>query len=381
MQAFSRRIHIEAGQPLGGNSRKRLSIDSTDELELNGWAFDDEESGRTIELCTLDALYAGDLVDAADRGCGPRRILAASHTHFAPMLDSHKPRLGQLSRQGMNAWLAALDDAPRVDVQPERCVIYRSEVPVPVYRRFDVPDSPFNRFLTRYAGSYPNEQQPVDKNLYLFEFSRKGKTEFVISLHACHPVSRADPLRTSPDYVGAVRDAIRNRFGYIPCLFLLGCSGDIRPNVARKRIRWLPRNRLNWRFDWQLSTVSQQQVDHAYAQAVCGAQPWQFLDLTSSGVRIEARMLFLVHQGQITYPCIVVGKRLRFDFVPFEVSHLFHLDAQKRDPLHFIVTCVDRTLGYLPHPRQIPVGGYEVDGSRNCMDLAQRALVRPGGAW
>ena len=66
---------------------------------------------------------------------------------------------------------------------------------------------------------------------------------------------------------------------------------------------------------------------------------------------------------------------------PFEVSHLFHLDAQKKDPMRFIVSCADHTLGYLPHPRQIAAGGYEVNGSRACMGLTDRVQLKLGALW
>jgi hypothetical protein len=77
----------------------------------------------------------------------------------------------------------------------------------------------------------------------------------------------------------------------------------------------------------------------------------------------------------------VIGQQLSFDFLPFEVSHYFHMEAQKKDPMHFLVSCVNDTLGYLPHPRQLSAGGYEVDGSRNCMNLGERVELKKDSLW
>lgn len=381
MKVFSRPIHIESGQPLGGYSGVRLSTNTSDELELNGVAFCDPATDREIELCTLDALYAGELVDD-DAGINVQRIFTASHTHYAPMLDAHKPQLGSVSTQAVSAWRAALREAKRHSVEPSSCTIWRAEVPIPIYRRFDVPDSFFNRWLAGHAGMFPNPRQLIDRHVYLFEIGAPGRTDAVIALHACHPVSRADRDRTSPDYVGALRKAVRMRFGDVPCLFLLGCCGDIRPNFARKRVNWLPRNRLNWRFEWPVQPSSEQRADQAYAKAVADAQPWQTLELAPGQAwRLSSTELPLLHQPNLSITCLQLGDRIRFEFIPFEVSHLFHLAAQKKDPMRFLVSCADRTLGYLPHPSQIAAGGYEVDGSRACMGLAERVLLSTGGMW
>lgn len=380
MDVFTQSIHVEAGQPLGGYAVERLSRSASDELELNGLCFDDPATGLRIELCTLDALYAGDLFDTEIDSIS-RRIFAASHTHFAPMLDSGKPQLGAVSAQALNAWRSALREAQRCKVSPSQCTIWRAEVTLPIYRRFDVPDSLVNRWLTRRAGMFPNSLQSLDRNVYFFELGDTGRTDAVIVLHACHPVSRADRNHTSSDYVGALRNAVRARFGNVPCLFLLGCSGDVRPNFARKRISLLPRGRLNLRFEWPTQSESELLADMAYAEAVAEARLWRTIGLPAGSLRFESMLLSLKHQPAQSIPCLCFSDQLRFEFVPFEVSHLFHLEAQKKDSMRFIVSCADRTLGYLPHPSQLAAGGYEVDGSRHCMGLKERALLSSGSLW
>jgi hypothetical protein len=380
MHVYSQALNLAAGQPMGGYLGERLSASPSLNLEVNGWQFEDADSGMSIELCSLDALYAGDLVTRSLQ-TGGQRIFAASHTHFAPMLDGSKPQIGALAPLALDEYERAVREATRRRVQPTACRIFRAQVSIPVYRRFDVPNSALNRWLTAHAGMYPNPHQVIDRHLYLFEFSQADGTTFVLCYHACHPVSRHDRTELSSDYVGAIRRTVRERFGDVSCLFLLGCAGDIRPNFSRKRISWLPRSRFNWRFEWPVESRSERAADAAYRSAVLQAEPWQELALEQQPCSLKSVSLPLKGLPGLSFPSLRVGKRLRFDFVPFEVSHLYHLEAQQKDPMHFIVSCADQTLGYLPHPRQLPAGGYEVDASRACMNLPQRTEWLASRPW
>jgi hypothetical protein len=141
MQVFSCPIHIEPGQHLGGYVGERICDTSSDELELNGLLFNDPSNGVAVEVCSLDALYAGELVEVASAP-NVHRIFAASHTHYA-MLDARKPRLGKLSAKALTARTVALREVARRTITPEYCRIWRAPVSVPIYRRFDIPDSFF----------------------------------------------------------------------------------------------------------------------------------------------------------------------------------------------------------------------------------------------
>lgn len=380
MKVFSKSVALPEGLPLGGYAGERLSTHSCDSLEVNGWAFADAVTGRMTELCSVDALYAGDLVGATQRE-EKEIIFAASHTHYAPMLDSSKPQIGVEAKFALDQFAQSILTSPRVSAVPDVCRILRAHVNVPVYRRFDSPDNVLNRLLTSRLGMFPNETQPIDKSLYIFEFARGDRALFTLAYHACHPVSRHSLTMMSPDYIGAIRGAIRARFGALPCLFLLGCAGDIRPNLTRKRVSWLPRGRLNWRFEWPNPLESEELVDKAYAITVHRAQVWRTLSLGQDPVHVRTRVLSLKTLGNIEIPTLTIAGCLKFEFVPFEVSHHFHLNAQQRDPMRFIVSCSNHTLGYLPHPKQLLAGGYEVDGSRACMGLTSRVELSKGALW
>jgi hypothetical protein len=227
---------------------------------------------------------------------------------------------------------------------------------------------------------YPNEKLIIDRGLYLFEFSLKNKTQFVIVYHACHPVSRKDPNLLSSDYVGQIRKAVRERFKVETCLFLLGCAGDIRPNFSKKRISWLPRSRLNVRFEYG-SRANELEVDRSYQESVHRAKQVESIQLINNSVRVDKISLSFLAQGNVDIPRLTIGKRLSFEFIPFEVSHLFHMEAQQKNKMRFIVSCSNDTLGYLPHHTQIISGGYEVDGSRKYMGLRERVELTNSCLW
>jgi hypothetical protein len=356
---------------MGGYAISSNALVCTESLEINGLDFLDSETGKKIELCSIDALYAGMLAKQAINS-DEIKVYASSHTHYAPMLDSKKEKLGDFSQKALDCYLKAINNAERVSVSPDQCRIYRADVSVPIYRRFDYPDTFMNRLLAKYFGMYPNESMPIDNGLYIFEFVKDEVALFTIAYYACHPVSRHNQILNSPDYIGAIRNAVRRRFNIKSCLFLLGCSGDLRPNSAIKRVSWLPKCRFNWRFEPWSSASSEARIDSAYADAVKQAKLQTSFSLNGKSFSLVENEIRLKHQGRVGIKTLVVGNQLRFDFLPFEVSHFFHLDAQKKDPLHFIVSCADDVIGYLPHSTQLVSGGYEVDGSRDYMVLRDR---------
>ena len=372
MYAFSAAIEIPAGATMAGFSDRmsvptakpgRLQVQS---IGSDGW-----------QVCAIDALYAGILSDAE-----PRRVIAASHTHYAPLLDPAKPALGHFSASLAARYEEALQGAAREKVAPDRCTLLVGQVDVPVYRRFDFPASALNGFLTRHAGRYPNDVHPVDRNVYVFAFSAKGKPQFSIVYHACHPVTRHSGETVSPDYVGALRAAVTERLGAQPCLFFLGCAGDIRPNLAEKRSALLPRNRFNWRFKPEPSAEDEKAIDEKYRQAVLQARAVAEFAVGEDGFQLTDRSITVQGLGEIPARQLDIGGEVSFLFLPFEVAHRYQLEVMDaRHPRHFIVSCAGNVRGYLPHANQLRHGGYEVEGSRAPMGLERAITMESRTLW
>lgn len=376
MKIFSSKIHLNPGLPLGGNDPDRFNERGSDQLEINGVTFTGWNENQ-YRLCSIDALYPGRLIEEFASN-SINYIFAASHTHYAPMLDDAKPKIGHFSEVALKSYIRSISEATSLDVSPNVCRMYRAEVDVPIYRRFDYPINWVNSLLTRYAGLYPNQELAIDKNIYIFEFAVEDKASFVIVYHACHPVSRGMSNEISSDYVGALRNSIRERFKVDVVIFLLGCSGDIRPNLAQKRISWLPKCKLNWRFNSNPSASQQGELDLKYVEAVDAAKQYDHFSLTKSSMKVIENEMVLKGGRSFQATEIEIGGKLRFTFLPFEVSHLFWLELRERDGNHFMVSCSGNTQGYLSHPTQFASGGYEVDGSLPYMELKERIEISRG---
>ena len=380
MYAFYQRFDIPAGATLAGY-RDRIHVPTVKAGTLEVHGIGGAGNGGW-QICAIDALYAGVLVQRPDAGVA-QRIIAASHTHFAPMLDADKPALGNFSPELAALYQGAFDRAPREDMAPDACTLFVGKVDIPVYRRFDFPASLLNRLLTRYCGLYPNDRQPVDRNVYVFSFTRAGQKQFSIVYHACHPVTRHDGSAVSPDYISAIRQAVQERWGAQPCLFFLGCAGDIRPNLAQKRTSWLPRMRLNWKFRSGPSVADQNAIDAQYKQAVAQAQPVTQFAMGPDDIRISQHSLPVSGLDKVEYSRLDLGGQVSFSFLPFEVSHRYQLEVTASAPVQrrFIVSCAGTVHGYLPHVGQHRYGGYEVEGSRTLMGLGGPISMESQDLW
>ena len=91
MEVFSKTLKLRADLEMGGYAQVRRSKSFNDQLEVNGWSFMDEIKNIKFELCAIDALYAGDLT-RVNPSENSNRFFLASHTHYAPMIDSNKPQ-------------------------------------------------------------------------------------------------------------------------------------------------------------------------------------------------------------------------------------------------------------------------------------------------
>ena len=373
MFKFSAQIDIEAGATLGGYGdriHQRTSKSST--LELHGIS---GGGTKNWEVVAVDALYPGVLSKHTN---GDLRVVAASHTHFAPLLDDDKPAMGLFSEIVAKNYLNAIDGSDRVQIEPDQCDIYSAEVDVPMYRRFDYPDNFFNRILTRYAGFFPNEKHLIDRSIKIFIFSGSEEPLFAIIYHACHPVSRSDSREVSADYIQTLRESVKSRFGTSTCLFFQGCAGDVRPNTAKKRVSWLPKSRLNWRFNYSPSMSDQSKIDEKYATAVRTAIKLQSFKVDTESIVVLEKKIKVDGLAELVIPELKVGEDTSFYFLPFEVSHRYHLDTLSNNSSRrqFIVSCSGNTKGYLPHPSQLRFGGYEVDSSRAAVNLKKRIQIK-----
>lgn len=238
--------------PMGGFSGpERLSHSTEGRLEANIIAFGD--AGQAIVLVSLDTLFVGAEVRdhvisiAAKRfGVGPERVLVlASHTHFAPMLDTAKPKLGQVDSEESLRWVVRV--AKSVNLAPTDLAVAvregcgRSDAAVNRRLRWRLPS------LVRLAGKTDgdiymcdNPAGPRDARLRIWVWlSSDQKPLGALWSFACHPVNFPEPNTASPDYIGRVREALRRRLGHqLPVVFAPGCMGDVWPRSSPRWRSW-----------------------------------------------------------------------------------------------------------------------------------------------
>ena len=219
---------------------------------------------------------------------------------------------------------------------------------------------------------FPNNRLKIDSNIYVWIFKAKGVPKFAFVYYAGHPVTRHDSEVISSDYIGTIRTQMRKQFGIIPILFMQGCGADIRPNITSKRKSYLPKLWLNNRFKAPPSQEDQSFIDHACRNAIQNLSLEDEFVFDEKKIKLLQKSLKLKGEKPITYPVVSLSAELNFHFLPFELSHLFHLNIQKKVKGCFLVSCSQNTYGYLPHPQQLKYGGYEVDSSRVYMGLKSR---------
>ena len=180
---------------------------------------------RTIED---EAFVRDGLLDAFS--LEPARVMVnLAHTHAGPSIcreDADKPG-GRLIAPYLEKVRDALIRAARaavVSAAPAtldwaygRCALARNR---------DLPDPDRDRFACGF-----NPDAPADDTLLVGRATADGGRPIATVVnYACHPTSLAwDNRLISPDYVGALRETVEARTAGAPCLFLLGCCGELGP--------------------------------------------------------------------------------------------------------------------------------------------------------
>ena len=187
-------------------------------------------------------------------GFGPDEIvLLASHTHNSPATDQACARLGVPEIEFVADVAEAADNLVRqVQRQAPSEVgleIFQGQLDHSINRRRYWPFPTIGRMhgfqLTSVTFS-PNPSGPKDERatVILLRMTDGGQPLAVIWHYTCHPTAVIPDNVISADFPGAVRLALRQRFGEIPCLFVQGFCGNIRPNIAASPQRTSLRERI-----------------------------------------------------------------------------------------------------------------------------------------
>jgi hypothetical protein len=206
-----------------------------------------ECAGARCLILGFDLMIVGselqDMIVAglAPHGFQPNEIvLLASHTHFAPATDQACARLGIPEKQFVSDVAEAAEGLllRMLQQQPSEITLEISQGPFnhSINRRRFWPFPTLGRtygFRFTSVSMAPDPQGSTDERatVLLLRRSDDGKAIGVIWHYTCHPTAVTPDNVVSSDYPGAVRRALRKQFGEIPCVFVQGFCGDIRPNM------------------------------------------------------------------------------------------------------------------------------------------------------
>jgi neutral ceramidase len=208
-------------------------------LEVSALVVDDSE--QRVALVALDLLATPNEDGAEMRaevagaaGCPPTHVLVNSqHTHAAPpppgmlKLGGLRHELIGRERAYWEHLLAAAGSAVKLAstrLEPARMAVGQAELDgLSVNRRERLPDG--RMILGR------NEDGYCDRSVQALRFeSLNGTPIGTVVSFACHPVVVGpDVSQVSSDFVGPMRQAVREWTKGADCMFLQGCAGNVLP--------------------------------------------------------------------------------------------------------------------------------------------------------
>ena len=371
--------------PLAGFTGRTGSFTRVaDTLELNALLLQQDETCAL--LLSADVLFVGDEVEAAlrrrleDAGLVDCLVLAAaSHTHFAPAVDTQKPALGVADEQFRDSYIrAAINLADRLLDEPPTSarIRYAEGVAAHSVNRRRLGWRLASGLPRRTALMRANPAGPNDQSLHVLRIEdEENTTRAVVWCYACHPVSFPHTHEVTAEFPGVVRAQLRASLeADTPVLFLQGFSGNLRPPaiVAPGRN---PARRLAQLVEGpDIGSFSEPKYwcwAGSLAELVAGIASSPASRVISTELRHQTRMMPLstLVEGpagdlQLTMTQLELSKDLQLFAINAEVvveyvDRLRQLFPRVRT---IPVGCAGSVFGYLPTDRMLDEGGYEAAG-------------------
>jgi hypothetical protein len=358
-----------------------------------------ECSGQRSLIYSFDLLMVGpelqNMIEARLAGHGFRPdeiLLLASHTHFAPATDRTCPRLGiaddrfisDVAEAAESLLLQMLRQRP----SETRLETRRGQLNHSINRRRYWPFPTLGRtygFRRSSVSMAPNPAGPKDELATVLLLRRAGDSEVIgiIWHYTCHPTAVVPDNVVSADYPGAVRRALRAHFGEIPCVFVQGFCGDIRPNIPhddrsagfRERLRRFVRTAMSGP-SFQTPTADEwthwseelaaKVVEIAQGPSGELAAP-TYLATGSASLPLGGFFRGATPDKPLAVQIVRLGDILELVALSAEASVEWQDILDRQFPAQAARTrlyagYLGAMFGYLPTAAQIPEGGYEVEG-------------------
>jgi len=335
-------------------------------------------------------------------GFGPDEVvLLASHTHTAPATDQACERLGIPETEFVDDVAEAAENLVRgMQRQPASEVslaLLRGQLNHSINRRRYWPFPTVGRMygfrLTSVTFS-PNPGGPRDEaaTVILFRKADDGQPLGVIWHYTCHPTAVMPENVISADYPGAVRRALRERFGEIPCVFVQGFCGDIRPDIHtsqqagwRERLRRAVRTMMSGPLfasataqDWRRWSKDLAAGVRDIAEG-SPASTFSPARLQTGAARIPLDHFFTgsTPDKLLAAQVIRIGEELEIVALSAEACVEWERVLDQAVPIppgriRLYAGYLGALFGYLPTAAQVPEGGYEVVGFQPLFGLSGR---------
>jgi len=381
--------------PLAGYAGRTLAwerIDSPLSVELIRLQ---DEGGNQVTIGSIDTLFVGPrFVEDLRRRLGASAmapvLLFASHTHNAPSIVPEMPRLGECD----DDWYQALLDVVASGIhalvasRPKDVTIAYGAAATDLNVNRRLPAHVFDYrgllagrpSLARRIAAAPNPDGVIDKTVHcIFLEDDAGEVLAVLWCFAAHAAFFPARHAVSPDYPGAVRDLVKQRFGPdCAVIFLPGFAGSAIPRIPFSLPRslkeltrrclpfypilpsfqpagfraWVRALHSNIESAYLLRSRAPGQDEHlairsSSAKSIfsreAGGEGRSDIDLELRLIQITKRLGILACNGEILGEC----EPLLGTFPQPVVVKTGYLSGQSL---------------YVPTSRQLAEGGYEVDG-------------------
>jgi len=394
---------------LAGYASRQAPVSTVlDPIEISALLL--EQASSRCLLFSFDLMIVGrelqDMILSRLQRAGFRSdevVLLASHTHSAPATDQACRRLGIPDLKFVNDVADAAEGLVRqIQAQQPSEVslnICQGRLNHSINRRRYWPFPTVGRTYGFRLASMcfaPNPAGPTDEGatVALVRKQNDGQPLAMLWHYTCHPTAVVPESVVSADYPGAVRRALRERFGEIPCIFVQGFCGDIRPNITasqklglRERLRRIVRTVASGPLFSSPSAEDWMRWSQSLATTVCdiaqGSPAVRFLptrlqtgsagiplgDFFEGSVPDKPLAVQVVRIGQET------GQALEIVALSAEACVEWQRILDEAMPpaetlVRLYVGYLGALFGYLPTAAQIPEGGYEVEGFQPLFGLS-----------
>ncbi len=372
---------VECEMGCGPNTNQYTQTNGT--LEANYLIFFTD--GEPFLLVSLDLLYVGKyLQESLETGLKnvvnkENLIIVASHTHYAPMVDTEKPKFGltnlayvqSISKKVCDHIISQFN-TKRQNAQLEHAQYSTKQIQFRRQKRFLGLKN--KRIVFNHVVLGPAEN-PFDIKANLILITQQDLITAVIWNFPCHPTSLPVREKFDAHFIGEVRNHVRNRIGKeIPFVYLQGFSGDLRPpsHVQKARnIKELIRKTIfgSWFRDFE-EIEYKNWVNEILSEL---DKPYDELRKrrSSNANRVSSKKISvpLSDFAQLTYQS--EDKKIVFQTLDFDVFAIVGVTAEmvyqyqeflnglSSEKILIGVGCLGNVFGYMPTSEMQREGGYE----------------------